>query len=43
MNQTQIFTNVPIRRGVGRAGLRRKVQGTNPLLKQKVFSQSSQM
>ena len=40
INQPQIITNVPIRRGVGRAGLKRKVQCTNPLLKPKVFSKS---
>ena len=37
INQPQIPTNIPIRRPVGRAGFRRKVPGTNPLLKPKVF------
>ena len=40
MNHPQLVTNIPIRRGLGRLGLRRKVPGTNPLLKPKVFSQS---
>ena len=33
----------PSKRGLGRAGLKRKVPGTNPLLKQIVFSQSPQI
>ena len=40
MNQPQLFTKVSIRGGYVSAGLRRKVPGTNPLLKPKVFSQS---
>ena len=43
MNQSHLVTNVSIRRGVGKAALRRKVPGTNPLLKPKVFCQSSQI
>ena len=43
MKQAQLLTNVLIRRGLGRAGLRRKVPGTNPLLKPKVFSQLPQI
>ena len=33
INQPKIPTNVPIRRGVGRAGLRKKVPDSNPLIK----------
>ena len=43
MNQLQLVTNVPIRRGMGRAVFRRKVPGTNSLLKQQVYSQSLQI
>ena len=43
MNQAQFVTNILIRRRFGRVGLRRKVPGTNPLLKPKVFSQSSEI
>ena len=32
INQPQMSTNVPIRREVGRVGLRKKVTGSNPLL-----------
>ena len=42
-NHTQIPTNVPIRRGEGRAGLRMKVTGTIQLLEPKVFLQSPQI
>ena len=31
MNQTQLVTNVPIRKWMEREGLRRKVLGINPL------------
>ena len=37
INQPQIVSNVPMRREVGRAGLRRKVSGTNLFFKPKVF------
>ena len=37
MNQLQLVTNISIRRGLGRAGLRRKAPGTHPLLKPKIF------
>ena len=42
-NQPLISTNAPTGRGVGRASLRRKVPGTNPLLKPNTFSQSPQI
>ena len=43
MSQQQLVMHIPIRRGMGRAGLRRKVPGTNPLLKPKLLSQSPQI
>ena len=42
-NQPQMPTNVYIRRGVGRSAFKRKVPGTNPLVKPRVFSQSPQI
>ena len=42
-NQPQLVTNVPITRGMGRAGLKRKVTGTNPFPKPKVIFQSPQI
>ena len=41
MTPPQVVTN--IRRGLARAGLRRKVPDTNPLLKPKLFSQWPQI
>ena len=35
MNQPQLVTNVPIRRGVGGAGFRRKVPGINLITQSK--------
>ena len=32
INQPQLVTNISIRKGLGKAGLRRKVSGTHPLL-----------
>ena len=43
MNQTKWVTNIHITRQLGRAGLRRKVPGTWPLLKPHIFSQSPQI
>ena len=43
MNQPHIVKNIPIRKGLGRTGLRKKVPGKNPLLKPKVFSQYPQI
>ena len=43
IHQPQLVTNIPNRRGFGRAGFRRKVPCTNPLLKPKVYSQLSQI
>ena len=40
MNQIHVITNIPIRRGPRKAGLKRNVPGTNPLFKPKVFFQS---
>ena len=42
-NQLQIGTNTPIRRRVGRVGLKREVRGINPLVKPRVFLQSPQV
>ena len=43
MNQPQLVTDIQIKRGLGRASLRRKAPGTDPLLKPKVFLQSPQI
>ena len=40
MNKPQLAKIIPIRKGVGRTGLKRKVPSRNALLKPKVFSQS---
>ena len=36
-NQLQLVTNIPNRRGVESAGLGKKIPGTQPLIKQKLF------
>ena len=43
MNKPKLVTNIPMRRGIGRTGLRRNGPCTNPLLKVYLFSQSSQI
>ena len=43
MSQAQVVTDLPIIKGLGRAGLRRKVPDTQQLLKPKLFSQSPQI
>ena len=43
MNQPQLVKRIPIRRGLGRTGLRRKVTGLNLLVKPSVFFQSLQI
>ena len=43
MNLPQLVTNVHIRTGLERGGLRWKVPCIQPLLKPKVFSQSPQI
>ena len=37
MSQLHLVSDPPIRKGLGRAGLRRKVPGTKHLFKQKYF------